>query len=1168
MNIFHHLHRVILRAPLYPQGFRPDFHQPGSAFRIGLRAASPEFFGVLESRTDGKSGAKIQRSLLRYQLRATSRCTPFGTFAGLAVLNATDSEQTGVTIAAPDAHHIHAQIDAARMAGLYRKTLQGNPEVLFCPNNSLYRVGRSFRYALQVDAGTGPDYDLSALEAEPYLSQILASASGGMTFEALQELVVRLADVPEDEAIGFLRHLVSEDILLPDIDPPLTGNMQLETLRSNMSTDDERRIDLERLAQLLDKPGFAESHLDEFANVMDELIPGRDLSEPDLQLDTYLHCEHATFSMQRLDEITAEFEALLPLAMPYHLPAFEQFKAQFAKRYESAAVPLLEALDPDHGISYGDVSTAWVGALVGNLPVTAPAPASPATFVRAANTMPVPVPLVELAKPKPVPNPDTMPNPASPDTMPGPVAPVVVPDTMPGPITPVIVPDTMPGPVAPVRSPDTMPQDSVHFFHAEKPSPDTMPAPPRPHVPDTMPGPVVVPDTMPGGPVIAPKPDTMPMPVEPVVIPDTMPVPQGLARHAYSPGTAPGMSLQQLVQHKYLESIREGAHEIVLTDADLSSLNSAANSRFAKTSILMGSMQHRGDDWRFAIDYAGGSTALSLLGRFANGDAALKSLAGEIAGIEAASEPDAIVAEIVHQPTPQLGNVSRRPVMRAAEIPLLSKSGASPEALIQPVDLMLQIHGDELCLFSRKTGQRVIPRLSTAHNFSSGSLPVYRFLCELQFQGQSQPAVWDWGTFRNESFLPAVRYKHLLLRRRSWKIPVAALNEPAFGALRSAWGIPDEVRCGTADQQLRYDLRNPDELALLLSGLRNNPALRIENALAESDGSFLSDAAGNGFANELIIPIANAAYRPSPRRELLVSEVEVQRSFHPSLGNWHYLRLYCGHAAADEILRDGLVDCVRELLEKRIIQSWFFLRYNEGDPELRVRFRLRHHSGRAALDAALAKWLQPFSDNGSLNRVVVDTYVRELERYGADSIEDIESLFAADSQCVAGFLDGGDALPMETERFMFAACAIDALFADAGILQDERIRILEPVADAFFREHGGTLPLQQSLNAAYRENRAMIERSLSAYPDSCRQLIERRSHRNAAIFELLETRSGGRQAMLRKIPDLMHMQMNRTFRSGQRRYEMLMYHCLLRHYRSVAARQREMAQFPAPPYLA
>ena len=42
-------------------------------------------------------------------------------------------------------------------------------------------------------------------------------------------------------------------------------------------------------------------------------------------------------------------------------------------------------------------------------------------------------------------------------------------------------------------------------------------------------------------------------------------------------------------------------------------------------------------------------------------------------------------------------------------------------------------------------GRRVIPRLTSAHNYDAGSLGVYRFLCALQGQGVAAGLAWDWG---------------------------------------------------------------------------------------------------------------------------------------------------------------------------------------------------------------------------------------------------------------------------------------------------------------------------------------------------------------------------------------------------------------------------------------
>ena len=63
-------------------------------------------------------------------------------------------------------------------------------------------------------------------------------------------------------------------------------------------------------------------------------------------------------------------------------------------------------------------------------------------------------------------------------------------------------------------------------------------------------------------------------------------------------------------------------------------------------------------------------------------------------------------------------------------------------------------------------------------------------------------------------------------------------------------------------------------------------------------------------------------------------------------------------------------------------RHWFFIRYHDPDPHLRVRF-----SGEPArlingLLPALERALAPLTATGAVRKWMLDTYVRETERYG------------------------------------------------------------------------------------------------------------------------------------------------------------------------------------------
>ena len=83
--------------------------------------------------------------------------------------------------------------------------------------------------------------------------------------------------------------------------------------------------------------------------------------------------------------------------------------------------------------------------------------------------------------------------------------------------------------------------------------------------------------------------------------------------------------------------------------------------------------------------------------------------------------------------------------------------------------------------------------------------------------------------------------------------------------------------------------------------------------------------------------------------------------------------------------------------------------FADGDPDPQLRLRFRGEPGRltGGLLPRLCEWAGGLVAAGACDRFAVDTYERELERYGGpEGMAAAEDLFAADSRCVAGLLGG------------------------------------------------------------------------------------------------------------------------------------------------------------------
>ena len=162
-----------------------------------------------------------------------------------------------------------------------------------------------------------------------------------------------------------------------------------------------------------------------------------------------------------------------------------------------------------------------------------------------------------------------------------------------------------------------------------------------------------------------------------------------------------------------------------------------------------------------------GPSGGNLLGRFCQLNPEIEKLTLDVLKSEEAHHPDCVFAEIVHLAESRIGNILMRPVLRNYEIPYLCGTNISEEFQIPVTDLLVGVEGDKVVLRSRKLNRRVIPRMTTAHNFSMTTLPVYQFLCDLQYQDIKYIG-WSWGILDSRPFLPRVSYNKFILAKARW----------------------------------------------------------------------------------------------------------------------------------------------------------------------------------------------------------------------------------------------------------------------------------------------------------------------------------------------------------------------------------------------------------------
>ena len=599
-------------------------------------------------------------------------------------------------------------------------------------------------------------------------------------------------------------------------------------------------------------------------------------------------------------------------------------------------------------------------------------------------------------------------------------------------------------------------------------------------------------------------------------------------------------------------------------------------------------------DFRVHVRAARGPSGAELLARFCHVDARIEASVRALIAAGEAHAPAAIHAEIVHLPEDRLGNVLLRPLLRGYEIPYLGRSGARPDQQIGVDDLLVSVAGGRVVLRSRRLGREVLPRLTTAHSTRDG-LSVYRFLSALAHQGTARGLRWHWGPLESSPYLPRVVLGRLVLDPARWRLdaaalaPLAAAGEALFAAaqgLRERLGLPRHVALVEADNLLPVDLDNVLSVEAFAQLVAGRSEARLVEMFPGPDALCVHGPEGR-FVHEIVIPFVR---EPEPESEAKSesdpeSESDIESGYDIESGSeseyesvpeprrfppgseWLYVKLYCGPATADRVLRGLVMPLVRDARAAGAVDGWFFLRYSDPEPHLRLRLRGAPARLLGEVVPRLHEAAAPLLADQRLWRVQLDTYEREVERYGGDQgVLLAEQIFAADSGAALALLEmlAGDAA--WDARWRLTLCGMDHLLRDLGLALQERRHVVARARAVLGRRLGVSVSLTRQLGMKYRAERVSLEPLLDAEPPADHpfapaiDVFRRRSARMEPVVAVLrQAQAAGRL----RVPlttlagHYIHMHANRLLRAPALEQELVIYDLLARLYQSRLARSAQ-----------
>ncbi len=534
----------------------------------------------------------------------------------------------------------------------------------------------------------------------------------------------------------------------------------------------------------------------------------------------------------------------------------------------------------------------------------------------------------------------------------------------------------------------------------------------------------------------------------------------------------------------------------------------------------------------------GGVSAINILGRFTN---ATEELCSEIALYEEEIYNNQIVAEINMVSQARTLNVLAEKRYYKHVIPLNTAfdKGANPIFL---EDLYVKYNGNRFILISKEKQKEIIPRLTSAINYTLDNSEIYQFLCDLQFQQKElSPIQFNFNFYENLGVLYVPRIyleDDILLHPAQLLLVNNNLNLIDFKVylfdLIDLYSFPNTICFPDKKGALILDLKEEETIIKLHKKLLEVSFFYISESIYSS---FTPQIKENGahYVHELYTSIKNTNFKaPKPLSKININDKEKNQNI-PWLSDWLYLELYCNSYAENEILNIIFKTLVRK--QTPVLELFFYVRYNNPKNHLRIRFKTVSPEFKAQIMEKIGELKQ----NNIVLEYLIKPYNQELDRYGGEKLMRLsEKIFHLDSLDTFNQIIKYDTLDHES-IFLQAIFKIKYYFEFFSLTLDEMISQCELAIATLSQE----FPLDKSLRKSFNKYSKNILLKIN----------EKQYHRFLEIPALTSEITLHLQKSTYKkkqyVSDIIHMSMNRLFNDKPRFKEFQTYYITLNYLKQL-----------------
>nr|WP_249365690.1 lantibiotic dehydratase [Cytobacillus citreus] len=391
-------------------------------------------------------------------------------------------------------------------------------------------------------------------------------------------------------------------------------------------------------------------------------------------------------------------------------------------------------------------------------------------------------------------------------------------------------------------------------------------------------------------------------------------------------------------------------------------------------------------------------------------------------------QPDGpIVAEIVYLPRhSRAANVALTKNLGDYQIVLgTSSSNLANELTLD--DLVVGCTMNRLYIKSKTFNREVIPVTNHMLNITNGTPNVYRFMCEIGMARYKNWRGFTWGLLSNLPYLPRIIYSNTILSLATWNInhKIIKFNKnqsdndwfDEIARWRKLYKVPRYVYLTDVDNRIMFDLENKLHLLELkneFTKILADEYITLTEIGTDFTDLIVRDEQQRMYNMECVFPLVLASKEEASKNIISQQEKdamkvyssldsrsgEFNRTYYPG-SEWMYFKVYGIKSRIEEFIAVHLSQFIHEQKGKGVFDTYFFMRYADPLPHIRIRFKGEPEILTGTLLPLFNNWMKLLREKGVVTHCSIDTYDREAERYGGPKLIGLaEKVFSEDSNFV------------------------------------------------------------------------------------------------------------------------------------------------------------------------